>query len=60
MANVFEVSEEATPPCGYHSPRDTIRIRRWAVQTLVWVGLAAAVFALGYGLLALFRAPPAA
>lgn len=58
MAGVFEVSEEATPPCGYHAPKDAIQVRRWGLQVLVWVGLGAAVFALGFGLLELFRAPP--
>jgi len=57
-AGVFEVSEEATPPCGYHTPKDTIQVRRWGLQVLVWVGLGAAVFVLGFGLRELFRAPP--
>ncbi|UCC67147.1 MAG: hypothetical protein JSV79_08345 [Armatimonadota bacterium] len=60
VADVFEVSEEATPPCGYHTARESIQVRRWGVHALVWVGLAAAVFALGFGLLELFRAPPTA
>jgi hypothetical protein len=58
MAGVFEVSEEATPPCGYHAPKDAIQVRRWGLQVVVWVGLGAAVFALGFGLRELFRAPP--
>lgn len=57
MAGVFEVSEEATPPCGYHAPKDAIQVRRWGLQVLVWVGLGAAVFVLGFGLRELFRAP---
>ena len=58
VADAFEVSEEATPPCGYHTARVSIQVRRWGVHILVWVGLAAALFALGYGLLVLFRAAP--
>ncbi len=59
VAGVFEVSEEATPPCGYHAPSQTLRVRRWGVRVLVGLGLAAAVFALGYGLMGLFeKAPP--
>lgn len=55
---VFEVGEAATPPCGYHSPRETVRVRRWAVPILVSAALAGALLALGYGLLGLFRQPP--
>ncbi len=58
VAGVFEVSEEATPPCGYHAPSQTVRVRRWGVQVLVGLGLAAAVFALGYGLMGLLGTPP--
>jgi hypothetical protein len=58
VAGVFEVSAEATPPCGYHTPKDAIQVRRWGLQVVAWVGLAAAIFALGFGLRELFRAPP--
>ncbi len=58
VAGVFEVSAEATPPCGYHTPKDAIQVRRWGLQVVVWVSLAAAIFALGFGLREMFRPPP--
>jgi hypothetical protein len=58
VAGVFEVSAEATPPCGYHAAKDAIQVRRWGLGVLVWVGLAAALFALGFGLRELFRPQP--
>jgi len=53
-AGAFEVSQEATPPCSYYGPRRDIQVRREG-RLAIWVamGLAAAVFALGYGLLRL-------
>lgn len=61
-AGEFEVSREATPPCAYHSPRLELRVKRGGRVGLVAViGLAAAMFALGYGLFRLMQAPrPAA
>jgi len=57
----FEVSREAAPPCGYHAPRMALRARREGRLALIVVlGLAAAVFALGYGFFKLLQpiAPP--
>jgi hypothetical protein len=48
VAGVFDVSEDSAPPCGCHTPRDAVLVRRWGRWALVAVGLATALFALGY------------
>jgi len=61
VAGAFEVSDDATPPCGYHSPRGSVVVRQRPQPALVAVGLAAALFVLGYALVRLFWMPaPAA
>ena len=57
VAGMFEVSEDATPPCGYHSPRESVVVRQRPRPALVAVGLAAALFALGYALVWLLWMP---
>lgn len=57
MAGVFEVSADATPPCAHHTSRKDLQIRRRWIAVLVGAAMAAAVFALGYGLLGLFSEP---
>ena len=61
-AGVFEVSPEATPPCGYHEPRPSARRRKGGLAlTTAGAGLAAAVFVLGWGVMKTLRpAAPAA
>jgi hypothetical protein len=60
VAGLLEVSEDATPPCGYHTPRDTVFVRRSGLWALAAVGLATAVFALGYAVVRALQpaAPP--
>lgn len=61
VAGEFEVSQEAVPPCGYHTPRLALRAKREGrLGLIVVLGLAAAVFALGYGFFRLLQpvAPP--
>jgi hypothetical protein len=61
VAGEFEVGSEVAPPCGYHTPRVVLRAKREGRLALVVVlGLAAAVFALGYGFFKLLQpiAPP--
>jgi hypothetical protein len=53
-AGMFEARAEAIPPCGYHAPRRAILVRREGrLALVVAAGLAAAVFALGYGVVRL-------
>jgi len=59
VSGLFEVNEDATPPCGYHSPRASLRMGRRAGLPLVWVAVAAAVFALAYAVTRLLGSPPA-
>ena len=49
VAGVFEVTEEATPPCAYHTPGEGILVRRRSHRLLLWPALAGAVFVLVYG-----------
>lgn len=61
VAGAFEVGRDIAPPCGYHTPRMTLRAKREGRLALIVVlGLAAAVFALGYGFFKLLQpiAPP--
>ncbi len=58
VAGEFEVSREATPPCAYHSPRSDLQVKRGGrIGLVAAIGLAAAMFVLGYGLFRLTQAP---
>jgi hypothetical protein len=58
VAGVFAVSETATPPCVYHTPKERVLTRRRGRQVLAWVLLATAVFVLGYGVARLMQPGP--
>jgi len=54
VRSAFEISATATPPCGQHSPRPSLQVRRdGRLAPMIAIGLAAAVFVLGYGLVRL-------
>jgi len=53
VAGVFETDEEATPPCGRHVPRDAVMVRHNRQRVLLGIGIAAAAFALLYGIVRL-------
>jgi len=60
VAGFFEVSEEAIPPCAYHTPRESILLARRGPKALVWILMIVAAFAFAYGLTrALLPASPA-
>jgi len=53
VADVFETDENAAPPCGRHVPRDTVVVRHKRQRLLLGIGIAAAAFALLYGMVRL-------
>ena len=57
VAGAFEVGEDATPPCGYHSPRASVVVRQKPRRDLVAIGLVATLFALGYAVVWPFWRP---
>lgn len=58
VSGVFEVSENACPPCVYHTPDDRLLVRRRGVQVLVWALVVLGLVAVGYGVLRMGPARP--
>ena len=50
VAGVFDVDENAAPPCGRHVPRDAVMVKHKRQGVLLGIGIAAAAFALLYGI----------
>jgi hypothetical protein len=50
VGGFFEVSEEAIPPCAYHTPRESILLAGRGPKALVWLLMVVAAFAFAYGL----------
>lgn len=57
VAGIFEVSHDATPPCVYHSPKDSILQRRALLGVLTWVLVVLVITILGYGVARLLSRP---
>lgn len=55
VAGAFEVSREATPPCGYHTPRVAMEVKRGRRLRPFVPALAAGLLALAYGLFRLLQ-----
>lgn len=55
VAGAFEVSPEATPPCGYHAPRDSMAVKRGSQLRSLVPALAVGLVVLAYGLFRLLQ-----
>ena len=51
VAGVFEVSEDATPPCIYHTPNERVLVRRRVAYLLIGILFVLVVGALIYGIM---------
>jgi hypothetical protein len=57
VAGVFEVSHDATPPCVYHSPKESVTEQRPLLGLLTWALVLLVIAVLGYGLARLLSPP---